>query len=226
MSVNNLLGALGVAYPTEENTAVYGPLAKLDVATWNAWVEAVGKYGGYGASLATQNFEESEEGQAQLNELLADYLYGMNVVAGRSQLAETGQANAMKGGSSGGYVGAMVSGTITNGQAHDVKLVQGMRAAGGFAGIAESGGAATLGSVSILGIDLNLGQLLEAAEVFVPVIKNSSVEGYRLGMTVPRRARVRVRMTSRMRLVMPEATLGTALASRSGATAPRSSESS
>ena len=184
VSVNNLLGALGVAYPTEENTAVYGPLAKLDVATWNAWVKAVGKYGGYGASLATQNFEETEAGQAQLDELLAGYLYGMNVVAGRSQLAETGQANAMKGGSSGGYVGAMVSGTITNGQAHDVKLVQGMRAAGGFAGIAESGGAATLGSVKILGINLNLGQLLEAAEVFVPVIKNSSVEGYRLGMTV------------------------------------------
>ncbi|MDM8246417.1 Cna B-type domain-containing protein [Collinsella tanakaei] len=184
VSVNNLLGALGVAYPTEENTAVYGPLAKLDVATWNAWVKAVGKYGGYGASLATQNFEETEAGQAQLDELLAGYLYGMNVVAGRIQLAETGQANAMKGGSSGGYVGAMVSGTITNGQAHDVKLVQGMRAAGGFAGIAESGGAATLGSVKILGINLNLGQLLEAAEVFVPVIKNSSVEGYRLGMTV------------------------------------------
>lgn len=184
VSVDNLLGALGVAYPTEENTAVYGPLAKLDVATWNAWVKAVGKYGGYGASLATQNFEETEAGQAQLDELLAGYLYGMNVVAGRSQLAKTGQANAMKGGSAGGYVGAMVSGTITNGQAHDVKLVQGMRAAGGFAGIAESGGAATLGSVSILGVGLNLGQLLEAAEVFVPVIKNSSVEGYRLGMTV------------------------------------------
>lgn len=184
VSVNNLLGALGVAYPTEENTAVYGPLAKLDVTTWNAWVEAVGKYGGYGASLAMRNFEESEEGQAQLNELLADYLYGMNVVAGRSQLAGAGAANAMKGGSSGGYVGAMVSGAITNGQAHDVKLVQGMRAAGGFAGIAESGGAATLGSVSILDIELNPGQLLDAAEVFVPVIKNSSVEGYRLGMTV------------------------------------------
>lgn len=184
VSVNNLLGALGVAYPTEENTAVYGPLAKLDVTTWNAWVEAVGKYGGYGASLPTQNFEETEAGQAQLDALLASYLYGMNVVAGRSQLAGADEANAMKGGSAGGYVGAMVSGTITNGQAHDVKLVQGMRAAGGFAGIAESGGAATLGSVKILDINLNLGQLLEAAEVFVPVIKNSSAEGYRLGMTV------------------------------------------
>lgn len=184
VSVDNLLGALGVAYPTEENTAVYGPLAKLDVTTWNAWVEAVGKYGGYGASLASQTFESTDDGQAQLDALLASYLYGMNVVAGRSQLAGADEANAMKGGSAGGYVGAMVSGTITNGQAHDVKLVQGMRAAGGSAGIAESGGAATLGSVSILGINLNLGQLLEAAEVFVPVIKNSSVEGYRLGMTV------------------------------------------
>lgn len=184
VNVDNLLRALGVAYPTEENTAVYGPLAKLDVATWNAWVKAVGKYGGYGASLASQTFESTDDGQAQLDALLASYLYGMNVVAGRSQLAGADEANAMKGGSAGGYVGAMVSGTITNGQAHDVKLVQGMRAAGGFAGIAESGGAATLGSVRILGINLDLGQLLDAAEVFVPVIKNSSVEGYRLGMTV------------------------------------------
>ncbi len=183
VSVNNLLGALGVAYPTEENTAVYGPLAKLDVETWNTWVDAVGKYGGYGESLASRTFESTEDGQAQLDAFLADYLYGINVVAGRSQLAEAGKANAMKGGSAGGYVGAMVSGTVTNGQAHDIKLVHGMRAAGGFAGIAESGGAATLGSVRILGIKLDLGQLLDAAEVFVPVIKNSSVEGYRLGMT-------------------------------------------
>lgn len=33
IKVDNLLGALGVAYPTEENTAVYGPLAKLDPDT-------------------------------------------------------------------------------------------------------------------------------------------------------------------------------------------------
>ena len=30
VKADNLLGALSIVYPTEENTAVYGPLAKMD----------------------------------------------------------------------------------------------------------------------------------------------------------------------------------------------------
>lgn len=181
ISVDNLLGALGVAYPTEENTAVYGPLAKLDPDTWNSWVEHVGKHGGYGAELATAGKVGT---QKELDALVGNYMYGMSVVAGRMAVATTGEANPLRGGSAGGYVGAMVSGTVTNGQAHDVRQVRGMRSAGGFAGSAQAGGAATLGSVNLLGGSLNLGQLLDVAQVFVPVIKSSSVEGYRAGMTV------------------------------------------
>lgn len=181
IEVDNLLGALSVAYPTEENTAVYGPLAKLDPNTWNSWVEHVGKYGGYGAELVAAGKVDTQEA---LDALVGSYVYGMNVVAGRTAVADAREANPLRGGSAGGYVGAMVSGTVTNGQAHDVRQVRGMRSAGGFAGSAQAGGAATLGSVNLLGGSLNLGQLLGVAQVFVPVIKSSSVEGYRAGMTV------------------------------------------
>lgn len=181
VNVNNLLGALGVAYPTEENTAVYGPLAKLDPDTWNSWVEHVGKYGGYGAELVDAGKVSTQE---ELDALVGNYMYGMSVVAGRTVVAEAGEANPLRGGNAGGYVGAMVSGTVTNGQAHDVRQVRGMRSAGGFVGSAQAGGAATLGSVKLLGGSLNLEQLLGVAQVFVPVIKSSSVEGYRAGMTV------------------------------------------
>ena len=178
---DNALGALGVAYPTEENTAVYGPLRGLDVDTWNSWVEYVGVNGGYGSDLAASGTVKSSE---ELETLIANHVYGINVVAGREEVATASEANPLKGGSAGGYVGAMIAGTVTNGQAHDVKLVRALRGAGGFAGSAEAGGAATLGTVDLLGINLNLGALLDAAQVFVPVIKNSSVAGYREGMTV------------------------------------------
>lgn len=183
VNVDNLLSALNVAYPTEENTAVYGPLAKLDVNTWNAWVDAVGVNGGYGAELDGAGKVENEDDLAQK---LADFSYGMNVVAGREDVAKADAANAMPGGAAGGYVGAMVTGTITNGHAHDVRQVRGMRAAGGFAGMAEAGGAAELGSVSLIGGSLNLSidSLVDVANVFVPVIKSSTTTGYRTGMTV------------------------------------------
>lgn len=181
IEVDNVLGALGVAYPTEENTAVYGPLQGLDVDTWNSWVEHVGVNGGYGSDLAASGMVDSPE---ELEALIANHVYGLDVVAGREEVATVGEANPLKGGSAGGYVGAMIAGTVTNGQAHDVKLVRALRGAGGFAGSAEAGGAATLGKVDLLGINLNLGALLDAAQVFVPVIKSSSVAGYREGMTV------------------------------------------
>lgn len=182
IKVDNALGALGVAYPTEENTAVYGPLQGLDMDTWNSWVKHVGSNGGYGSDLAASGTVSSQD---DLEDLIANHVYGINVVAGREEVATAREANPLKGGSAGGYVGAMIAGTVTDGQAHDVKLVRALRGAGGFAGTAEAGGAATLGSVSILGdLNLNLGQLLDVAQVFVPVIKNSSVEGYRMGMTV------------------------------------------
>ena len=179
VKVDNILGALSVVYPTEENTEVYGPLALMDLKTWNSWVEYVGKYGGYGSDLAQNGKVDSPD---KLNEIIGQYVYGYNVVAGRSDYQD--ETILSNGGAAGGYVGSMLTGTITNGQAHDTKLVKGLRCAGGFVGEMINGGAADLGGVSILGLNLQLGQMLEVLNVFVPVIKKSSVEGYQSGLMV------------------------------------------
>lgn len=178
IQANNILSALKAVYPMQENTAVYGPLADLDMDTWNSWVDAVGVNGGYGFELAQAGKVDSQE---KLNAKLANYIYGYDVVAGRSAQG-VNLPNA--GGDAGGYVGLMRSGVLTNCMAYDVKSVQARGAAGGFAGRAEAGGAASLGGVNILGLELDLGKLVDVAELFVPVIKNSSVQGYRSGMTV------------------------------------------
>lgn len=182
VKVDNILGALSVVYPTEENTAVYGPLALMDLKTWNSWVEHVGKYGGYGSDFSNLVQSGKIKTQEELDAILGQYVYGYNVVSGRSDYRD--ETILSNGGAAGGYVGSMLTGTITNGQAHDTKLVKGLRCAGGFAGEMINGGAADLGGVSILGLDLQLGQMLEVLNVFVPVIKQSSVEGYQSGLNI------------------------------------------
>ena len=176
VKLDNLLGALQVAYPTEENTQVTGPLRGIRLDTWNAWVKAVGAHGYYG-----QQFKAFDSQEA-LDAYVAGYAYGTNVVAGRSSYDVS--AATADGGVAGGYVGLMRGGTITNGQALDTKAVSAMRAAGGFAGRAETGGAVELGSVSVLGLKLSPGQLLSALQVLVPVIKSSGTQGFRSGLTV------------------------------------------
>lgn len=176
ITVDNILGALGVIYPVQTNTAVYGPLAGLDMDTWNSWVEYVGVHGGYGYELAQTGKVDS---QAELDAKLADYIYGYNVVAGRSEFD-----NMLYGGDAGGYVGCMNSGTLTNCMAYDAKQVSAMHSAGGFAGQMKTGGAVELGTVKILGLELNAEQLLSIAKLFVPAIRNSSVQGYQSGLTV------------------------------------------
>lgn len=182
VKVDNILGALSVVYPTEENTEVYGPLALMDLNTWNSWVEYVGKYGGYGSDFSNLVQSGKINTQEDLDKILGQYVYGYNVVAGRTNYRD--ETILSNGGAAGGYVGSMLTGTITNGQAHDTKLVKGLRCAGGFAGEMINGGAANLGGTSILGLNLQLGQMLEVLNVFVPVIKQSSVEGYQSGLMV------------------------------------------
>ena len=182
VKVDNILGALSVVYPTEENTEVYGPLALMDLNTWNSWVEYVGKYGGYGSDFSNLVQSGKINTQEDLDKILGQYVYGYNVVAGRTNYRD--ETILSNGGAAGGYVGSMLTGTITNGQAHDTKLVKGLRCAGGFVGEMINGGAASLGSVDILDFKLPLSQMLEVLNVFVPVIKKSSVEGYQSGLMV------------------------------------------
>lgn len=180
IGLDNVLGALSTVYVTQRDTSVHGPLANLSVETWNKWVDFVGINGGFGADLAVNGKVETPE---QLAKILGKYVYGCNVVAGRSSFA-AGTAMS-EGGVAGGYVGLMRSGVVEDSVTNDVKTVRAMRAAGGYAGLMESGGAANLGGANILGLKLDLGQLLSAAEVFVPSIQgSSSTTGYREGMTV------------------------------------------
>lgn len=70
IKVGNVLGILNAMYPTEEHTAVYGPLKFLDIATWNAWVEYVGSDKTYGEWVQKVETEE------QLQAMLEQYTYG------------------------------------------------------------------------------------------------------------------------------------------------------
>lgn len=175
INANNILNALSFVYPTQEDTAVYGPLREMDMNTWNSWAVYVGKYGSMGRWVHTVL------SQQELDNLINDYIYGMNVTAGRTSHV---QQLISEGGDAGGYAGRMISGTITDSESYDVYKITAMRNTGGFAGRAETGGMADFGNMSILGLNLNLGSLLQALQVFVPVIKSSSVNGFKDGMVV------------------------------------------
>lgn len=117
IKLDNPLTLLQAVYPTEKNTAVYGPLRGLDTDTWNKWVGAVGSYGSYGNKLQALGEVNDQE---QLNEIISQYAYGYAVTAGRSILA----SKATQGGSAGGYVGRMEGGSVTNGTAVDLQLAE------------------------------------------------------------------------------------------------------
>ena len=188
IKAGNLAGVLSVVYPTEEHTKVTGPLRNMSYDQWKTWVDNIGKYGAYGkefTDVTTADGAGSVTDQDSLDKFLESYIFGFNVVAGRAEY-KTG-ANLHDSGVAGGHVGLMRTGTITDGQSMDVKTVSAMRAAGGYAGTMESGSASSFGSIQLFGdkgIKLDLGQMLDVAQVFVPVVKSSSVAGYRKGMKV------------------------------------------
>lgn len=177
IKLDNPLTLLQAVYPTEKNTAVYGPLRGLDTDTWNKWVGAVGSYGSYGNKL--QALGEVND-QNQLNEIISQYAYGYAVTAGRSILA----SKATQGGSAGGYVGRMEGGTVTNGTATDLQSVEAFRSSGGFAGEMLTGSVANTGDVSLAGLKIIGADSLAALKTFVPVVKQSHVEGYRSGARI------------------------------------------
>lgn len=177
IKLDNPLTLLQAVYPTEKNTAVYGPLRGLDTDTWNKWVGAVGSYGSYGNKL--QALGEVND-QNQLNEIISQYAYGYAVTAGRSILV----SKATQGGSAGGYVGRMEGGTVTNGTAVDLQLAEAYRSSGGFAGEMLTGSVANTGDVSLAGLKIIGADSLAALKTFVPVVKQSHVKGYRSGARI------------------------------------------
>ena len=177
IKLDNPLTLLQAVYPTEKNTAVYGPLRGLDTDTWNKWVGAVGSYGSYGNKLQALGEVNDQE---QLNEIISQYAYGYAVTAGRSILA----SKATQGGSAGGYVGRMEGGTVTNGTATDLQSVEAFRSSGGFAGEMLTGSVANTGDVSLAGLKIIGADGLAALKTFVPVVKQSKVEGYPSGARI------------------------------------------
>lgn len=175
INISNPLSALGAVYSTETNTAVYGPLRKLTVDVWNAWVGAVGINGAYGQQLQELGKVDTQE---QLNEIIEKYAYGYDVKAAREVVGTL----ATQGGSAGGYVGRMDGGVVTSGHAHDIKLVTAYRSSGGFVGEMSSAGVANVGGIQIG--DLDVVGSLPVLQTFVPVIKTSSAYGYRSGAMI------------------------------------------
>ena len=174
LETSNVLSLLGAVYPTETNTAIYGPLRKVDMETWNKWAEAVGSNGVYGDQFPNKPVDTEE----QLQELIKKYAYGYNVKAGRTAVG----TQDMEAGVAGGYVGRMKAGVVTNAHGWDAKSVIAYTSAGGFAGEMKTGGVAEVGEVSLLGLDIT--GSISAVQTFVPVIRNSDMTGFQSGMTV------------------------------------------
>ena len=144
IKLSNPLTLLQAVYPTEKNTAVYGPLRGLDTGTWNGWVGAVGSYGNYGDKLKALG-EVTD--QNQLNEIISQYAYGYAVTAGRSILG----VKATQGGSA-GYESDWKVVLLQNGTAVDLQLAEAYRSSGGFAGEMLTGSVANTGDVSLEGL--------------------------------------------------------------------------
>lgn len=177
IKLENPLSAMQAVYAVEENTAVYGPLHNMDVDMWNGWVENIGSKGPYGSEFAGKTFE-GENAQEELNEFLAGYTYGYEVISPGSNEQE----DIRKNGYAGGYVGKMTGAHITNGQAHDLMSATAWNSAGGFAGVMTPGSLASIGGIGIAGLDITQG--LDVLGTFVSVVKQSGVSGYRTGASV------------------------------------------
>lgn len=173
---NPLNVAQGV-YPIEENTAVYGPLSHVDVDTWNKWVAGVGSNGPFGNEF-TQN--DQFETQEELDSFLSQYIYGYHVTSPGRAVKDGEREN----GSAGGYVGKMLGGEITNGNAHDLQKVTAWRGAGGYAGEMVPGSLLTAGGIDLGEVTILSTDAVSALQTFVPAIKTSDVEGYGSGYTV------------------------------------------
>lgn len=176
VSVNNVLSLLNAVYPTETNTAVYGPLRRMDVDTWNKWADAVASNGVYGAQFPADKVEN----QTALDAMIPKYAYGYDVTAGRTEAGNL----AKQLGDAGGYVGKMQGGVITEAHVWDTKTVTAYKSAGGFAGEMITGGVAQVGNVSLANGALDILGSINAVQTFVPVIRNSDVSGFQSGLTV------------------------------------------
>ena len=184
ISLDNLLGALDIVYPIQTNTAVYGPLQNVDIETWNKWVEAIGSDSDYKEELMGSSGDSLDkiDTEEEMEDFVSRYSYGYDITAGRSEYSAEAYASA--GGTAGGYAGMMQSGKIVDGHTYQVGEVIAMSAAGGFVGDMRAGGLAEVGSLTLFGSNISLGNLLQAVQILIPNIKGSSAQGFTSGMVI------------------------------------------
>ena len=95
----------------------------------------------------------------------------------------------------GGFAGKLESGTVDNSGKNNIAVknicnVHGRYYAGGFAGIATSGGlASSRGGVNLLGTTINASQLLQVLPLYIPKITNAGVDS-ESGLTVTSDGRI------------------------------------
>lgn len=103
-----------------------------------------------------------------------------------------GEKPQVEGTLAGGYAGAMQSGKVdnhTSAEAYAVfglEKVKGESHAGGFAGKIDAGATASSDGLNLLGgiLNLDIGQLLNVLEVYIPVIQSAGVKSAEKGFTV------------------------------------------
>ena len=181
IEVNSPAAVLQAVYPTETNTAVYGPLRGLTVQEWNDWVAFVGSDKSYGDKIQQIVQDAPVEGMdsdALLAEYIDTYAYGYDVTAGRTQPGSM----RTEGGAAGGYAGRMEGGVVTDALAMDVRSVAALRSAGGFAGEMLTANVANLGNIGIGELDVinNLGLL----STFVPAVNGGTAVGWQSGVRI------------------------------------------
>ena len=175
IKLDNPLQGLQAVYATQTDTSVTGPLRNLSYDRFRSWYESVGKNGAYGSQFK----DLYDGGETLYDQNIEKYIYGYEVTAGRADLESNADKRA---GVAGGYVGKMTGSIVTNGQAYDLKRVEAMRSAGGYAGEMTIGSLAGVGGLEVAGVPITQG--LDVLQTFVPVINNSSVRGYASGIEI------------------------------------------
>lgn len=148
------------------------------------------------ADLADDNNEETVSDLISISDLITAIPYLMpeyeNCDVAYVNDIENYQVEAA---CAGGFAGKLESGTVDNSEKKNIAVknicnVHGKYYAGGFAGIATSGGlASSRGGVNLLGTTINASQLLQVLPLYIPKVTNAGVDS-ESGLTVTSDGRI------------------------------------
>ena len=148
------------------------------------------------ADLADDNNEETVSDLISISDLITAIPYLMpkyeNCDVSYVNDVESYQVEAA---CAGGFAGKLESGTVDNSGKNNIAVknicnVHGKYYAGGFAGIATSGGlASSRGGVNLLGTTISASQLLQVLPLYIPKITNAGVDS-ESGLTVTSDGRI------------------------------------